>query len=446
MAGAQPGIIYGFLLWALLPSVAVSIIFGLLFFCKFGGKFSFLPLTKKLVAIISGSLSAILLFLSAFNVGLPKYIYNVSHESNFFEKYYVAPDEVDIKFPEKKKNLIYIFLESMETTYLSEKEGGAMEHNLIPELYQLASDNINFSHNEDVGGFVTTTGGTWTVAAITSQTAGIPLKAGLFERNEFGKEKFLPGAKNITTILKDNGYYQALMFGSDASFANRDVYYKDHGIDVIYDLFSAREDGIVPEDYHVWWGMEDLHLFDYAKQELLEIAQKEQPFAFTMLTVDTHHVSGYKCELCQDTYEEQYDNVISCSSKQVLEFVDWIKEQSFYGDTTIVICGDHFTMDADYIDRTVTEGYEQHVYNCIINSEVSCENYKNREFCGMDMFPTTLAAMGCEIPGDRLGLGTNLFSNTPTLIEELGYEEFDEEIAFSSEFYVENFMGNEVSN
>jgi len=445
LAGAQPGIVYGFLKWALLPSVLSLVILIPLFFCKFGGKISFFPLSKKIIAIFSGVLSVSLIVFAAFNVGLPEYIYNVSHESNFFEEYYVNPDDVSIKFPEKKRNLIYIFLESMETTYLSKQEGGAMEHNLIPELYELASENINFSHNDDVGGFVPTTGGTWTIAAITSQTAGIPLKAGLFERNEFGKDSFLAGAKNITTILKDNGYYQALMFGSDASFANRDVYYKDHGIDAIYDLFTARSDGIVPEDYHVWWGMEDLHLFEYAKQKLLEISQKEQPFAFTMLTVDTHHVAGYKCELCEDTYSEQYDNVISCSSKQVYEFIDWIKQQSFYENTTIVICGDHLTMDGEYIERNVESDYEQHIYNCIINSEKASENYKNREFCGMDMFPTTLVAMGCEIPGDRLGLGTNLFSDTPTLIEELGYETFDEEISFSSEFYVKNFIANEVS-
>ena len=444
IAGTQPGLLTGFLLWALLPSVLITILLGFLFFCSFWGKIKFFPLKKKFVGIFSSILSFILIALAAFNVGLPKYIYSISHESVFFEHNYVDPDSVEIKFPEKKRNLIYIFLESMETTYLSQDEGGAMQHNLIPELYQLASDekNVNFSHNSDVGGFLTPTGATWTIAAITSQTAGIPLKPGLFQRNQFGEDTFLPGVKNITNILKENGYYQAVMFGSDASFANRDVYYKDHGVDAIYDLFSAREEGIIPEDYYVWWGFEDLYLFEYAKEKISEIAATNQPFAFTMLTVDTHHVSGYKCELCEETYEEQYDNVISCSSKQVLNFVNWLKTQSFYEDTTIVICGDHLTMDADYIEKMVEEDYVQHVYNCIINSQASGSKYKNREFCGMDMFPTTLAALGCEIPGDRLGLGTNLFSDKLTLIEELGYETFDDEISYSSEFYVENFMGS----
>lgn len=41
-----------------------------------------------------------------------------------------------------------------------------------------------------------------------------------------------------------------------------------------------------------------------------------------MLTVDTHFTDGYVCELCQNQYDEQYSNVIACSSRQVSEF--WI--------------------------------------------------------------------------------------------------------------------------
>ena len=188
--------------------------------------------------------------------------------------------------------------------------------------------------------------------------------------------------------------------------------------------------------------MEDKKLFDYAKLKLPELAEGDEPFAMTLLTVDTHHVAGYVCEECDDKYEEQYENVYACSSRQVASFVKWLKKQDFYKDTTVIICGDHFTMDAEYIGRNVVEGYPQHVYNCILNPQVeeNAENYKNREFCGMDMFPTTLAAMGCTIEGNRLGLGTNLFSNKPTLLEQMGYEEFDRQIGMNSNYYLMNFV------
>ncbi len=62
-----------------------------------------------------------------------------THEqSHIYEDYYVDPDEITITDPEKKKNLIYIYLESMETTYTSREEGGEQEHNYMPHLTEMA--------------------------------------------------------------------------------------------------------------------------------------------------------------------------------------------------------------------------------------------------------------------------------------------------------------------
>jgi phosphoglycerol transferase len=185
--------------------------------------------------------------------------------------------------------------------------------------------------------------------------------------------------------------------------------------------------------------MEDKYLFEYAKEELTEISQKDQPFAFTMLTVDTHHVGGYFCEYCENEHEEQYENVMSCSSRQVLEFVEWLEQQPFYENTTIVITGDHLSMDKGYFNRNVDEDYTRRNYNCFINAAVDTRFDDNRQFSALDMFPTTLAAMGCTIEGEYLGLGVNLFSGKPTLIEQMGYERFDRQLTMSSDYYAEKF-------
>ena len=103
---------------------------------------------------------------------------------------------------------------------------------------------------------------------------------------------------------------------------------------------------------------------DLRKKDLLELSKQDDPFNLTMLTVDTHFEDGYVCELCPDTFgDNQYANVMACSSKQVKEFVDWIQEQDFADDTTIVISGDHLTMDSDFCDdvekRLSREKYTQ---------------------------------------------------------------------------------------
>ena len=57
----------------------------------------------------------------------------------------------------------------------------------------------------------------------------------------------------------------------------------------------------------------------------------------------------------------------------------------------------------------------------------------------MDMLPTVLSAMGFEIEGDRLGLGTDLFSERDTLLERRGAEWLEKELGKASDYYVEHF-------
>lgn len=451
LGGVSTDLVTKFLCGAVLPALICTLVLSLLLFWQ--GKpllrikgVTLFPVKRWVASCIAGALSLGLILHAAFNVELVDYTINSHRTGLIYQDDYKDPKDVSITFPEEKRNLIYIMLESMETSYLNQEIGGALPYNLIPELTALAQDNINFSHNEYVGGFREVTGTSWTIGAMVGHTAGIHLKVpdGISDwQNGYGSEgEFLPGVTNLTSILKEQGYYQALMVGSDAGFGGRKTYFETHGIDKVYDLYTAWYDGTVEPGYwNNWWGFEDHILFDYAKRELTEIAKKDQPFAFTMLTVDTHHIGGYTCQLCGSNYEESYENAIACSSKQVYEFVQWLTEQDFYDNTTIVITGDHCSMDRGYFNRNVDSSYERHVYNCFINAAATPVSTQNRQFCAMDMFPSTLAAMGCTIDGNRLGLGTNLFSERQTLMEEMGHTKLCAELSKKSQFYSDNFYG-----
>ena len=444
LGGAQSDLILGYLWGAVLPTVLCSSILCFLLFFPWKKtlriwKIQLLPVKRFAACVISLVLSMGLLIHAAFQSGMVDYTVSQFQISSLYEDLYRDPASVNIQFPEEKRNLVYILLESMETSYLSEDLGGALDRNLIPELHQLALNNTNFSHNDQVGGFLQVPGASWTIGSMVAQTSGVPLKTpeGVSDwQNGYGKDgEFLPGITTMMDILDANGYNQALMVGSDANFGGRYTYYDTHGADKIYDIYTARQDGIVPYGYFVWWGMEDLHLFDYAKEKLTEMSAQDEPFAFTMLTVDTHHIGGYTCAYCDDESEESYENAISCSSKQVYAFVQWLQQQPFYENTTVVVTGDHYSMDKGYFNRNVDDNYTRHVYNCFLNSAVQTDNVKNRQFCALDMFPTTLAAMGCTVEGNRLGLGTNLYSDQKTLIELFGYNTFCRELNTSSDYY-----------
>lgn len=400
------------------------------------------PLSGRTAAVLTAAISLLLVGNASKAVGLDRYVMDIANPSALFEEEYRYSDDGVVTFPEEKRNLIYIFLESMETTFFSQEQGGALQENVIPELYQLALENVNFSHNDGVGGFTAVPGATWTIGGMVGQTAGIPLKTppGV-SVNGYGQDgDFLPGASSLMKILRDAGYRQAVLFGSDGYFGGRTPYYVAHGCYEVYDLRSARASGIIPADYHnAFWGMEDLYLYEYARELLTDLSSQETPFALTLLTVDTHHVGGYVCELCGEDHEEQYENVYRCASRQLADFLQWLQQQDYYEDTTIVIAGDHLSMDGGYMRRNVEDPEVRRVYNCFVNAAVTPENTRNRQMCTYDMFPTTLAAMGCSIAGERLGLGTNLFSDTPTLMEQMGAETFTSEVARYSRYYADNF-------
>jgi len=374
-----------------------------------------------------------------------EYLVSQKKESHFIEQNYVDPRTTKITFPEQKRNLIYIYLESMESTFASKGDGGGLDFNCIPELTTLAEENTNFSDSDKLGGGYPAYGGTWTMAGIFSQTSGIPIKnseqtddvnATLAEQSSFSSQ-----ARNLEDIFADEGYNQCFMIGSDATFGGRRAYFESHGKGQteICDYNTAKENGQIPEDYYVWWGYEDQKLFANAQEKLTELSSKDEPFNFTMLTVDTHFEDGYVCEQCQNEFgDNQYANVMACSSRQVDAFVKWIQQQPFYENTTIVISGDHLTMDSDFCND-VSEDYERSVYNVFINLpeglDTSFEKTHNREFATLDMFPTTLAAMGVTIEGDRLALGVNLFSDEQTLTEQYGRKGLDKELMKKSKFY-----------
>ena len=357
------------------------------------------------------------------------YMKGQSTYSTFIDDNYVDPSSVNITFPEQKRNLIYIFLESMEMTYADKENGGAFKQNVIPELTQLAQENEDFSGKSNkLNGGYSMPGTTWTMGAMFGQTSGLPLNTSIDANGMDTQDSFFPGITTLGDILQNEGYSQTLLIGSEATFGGRKLYFTDHGQYDIMDYDYAHDNGLIPEDYKVWWGYEDEKLFGFAKEKLLELSQQDNPFNLTMLTVDTHFEDGYVCDICPDTFgDNQYANVMACSSRQVKEFVDWVQQQDFAADTTIVISGDHPTMDSDFC-KDVDKDYERRVYTTYINAGAEKQTNEKRNYTTFDNFPTTLAAMGVEIEGDRLGLGTNLYSTQQTLTERFGIEKEEKEL------------------
>ena len=395
---------------------------------------------KKIIKLIIYILISILSIFCVLRIlKIDTYIMSQSKETSLFEEYYVDGRDIEITFPEEKRNLIYIYVESLESTNVSKKNGGLVKESYIPNLEKLALKNINFSNNDKIGGALQVNNTDWTMAALIAHTSGIPFKISMdtsFYNNYINS---FPGLYNLGDILEENGYNNYFMIGSDAEFGGRKDFFETHGDYTIYDYYYAIDEGYIDEDYFVWWGYEDKKLFEYAKEKILDASKEDEPFNFTLLTVDTHFTDGYMDDSCEEVFNKTYANSFYCSDSKIGEFVNWIKEQDFYENTTIVIVGDHMTMQSNFYESN--KNYQRTIYNTFINSKIEPKKEKNRLFSTLDLFPTTLASLGVEIEGNKLGLGVNLFSKEKTLIEKLGLENLNKEISKKSNYYDNVIIG-----
>ena len=383
-------------------------------------------------------ITLILTILNLFNkIDISSFIVNQFKESKFISENYIDPNAIEINFPSKKQNLIYIYLESMESTNADFNNGGNYAINYIPNLTKLAKENVGLSINNN--NFYEITGANWTIASMVSQTSGLPLKFSVDSSSyNASKNVFLDGITTLGEILENNGYKNYLYIGSNADFAARRTYFTNNGNYNVFDYISAEED-IIDNDYFEFWGYEDKKLYEYSKEKISEISKLAEPFNFTLLTVDTHAPEGYLDESCKNDYDTQLENVISCADDMVYDFIKWIQKQDFYKNTTIIVVGDHLFMS----NNSFYKEDNRYVYATIINPNINMSNINNRNFSALDMFPTTIAALGANIKGEKLGLGVNLFSEEKTLIEKFGYEYVNEELKKKSTYYKNITLYNE---
>ena len=396
----------------LIPSLALSI------------PFYFMPFWLNVFIFLASMLYAII------QIQIVPYIFHQFQTSDVFESEF---HQGNIKSPEKKMNLIHIYLESMETTYALEKDGGNSKEDLVPFLTKLTKENISFSNTDKIGGARIINGTGWTTGGIVGSECGIPLLFPL--GHKFCKENvpFLKNIKGLGDVLEQDGYHQVFMIGSDAAFGGRKSYYLQHGHYEVEDINQIKRERKLEKDYHEFWGFEDDKLFEFAKEKLLELSKENKPFNFTMLTVDTHHPYGYQSKTCKNKFKASLSNSIYHMNELLQDFMEWLKQQDFYEDTVIVIQGDHISMAAEYIHKTYDKKYKRRVWNVFIHAQNHTNHTKNRDFTTFDLYPTILASLGYKV--DRAGLGTNLFSSEKTITERMNAKTFNKELTKKSDFY-----------
>jgi phosphoglycerol transferase len=332
-------------------------------------------------------------------------------DSQLYREHYVNPDSVKITAPQQSKNLIVVFLESMETNFAR----------YTPEI-----DSLFKQWGFPPGG-VNVSGTSWTIAGITGKLCGIPLNMPLGIDEYHGKlPTYLPHARCIMNVLANQEYEQVYVQGTSGDFTQKRDFWRVHGNVAIHDIEYFKENKKIPQDYNVFWGFEDRKLYGFVKEELDSLALLNKPFALYMLTVDTHQPFGYTDDLCQVKFTDEqgkFPQALRCASMQLGEFLDWAGKQPWFANTVIAVMGDH-TMEMLSTKANVPLHEKLYWTNFILNSALPRPE-KERQYSSLDMFPTLLEAMGFSLESRAMGLGKSLYSNEPTLLERYGQKALD---------------------
>lgn len=495
LGGASASIVRRAVMMILFPSLGVSSVFAvLMFLAPKKSVYRWARGLSILAAVIGLAASAA----SLWNwVGLSEYLALSSQQGTVVDDNFVDPAKLLLVNPEtgkkglespiEKRNMLTIFLESTEISFTETTHGGGeIDVNYIPELTDIAMENEDFSgsaNNQVLDGGYVVPGTGWTIGSLFGHTSGLPLLTGNNEgrNNGMADNKFF--APNLTTmgdILYEDGYENIFFCGSPAVFGGRSLYFTEHHYSEIRDLDYYRKANWLPDEnyYDDWWGFEDRYLFDGVqgypedpesidrdtmtwdqygglKWSIHDAASRNQPFNYTVLTVDTHFENGHSCPECETEegnvfFDDHYGNVFACSSKRVADFIEDFKkhEPEVYANTTIVLLGDHPTMDADFCAAMPID-YTRLTYVSYVNLPEGLEPEidSRRMYTAMDAFPTMMRSLGYTIEGHRLGLGTDLFSDKMTIMEEYilqegnSYEDFCNDFLRKSEVLSWAFTG-----
>lgn len=359
----------------------------------------------RVPTLLAATASFLMSEVSAFS-----YLADQRSGSDYFADHYIPPATVTVA-PQQPKNLVLIYLESMETTYSDAELFG---RDLVGPLNELPG--MSFTDFQQVPG----TG--WTMGGIVGSQCGVPLKNVFLSTrdwkaygpsygiNEIGGmlARFLPGAICLSDILQRHGYTNVFVGGASLDFAGKGTFLRNHAYTEVYGREELLAEGVEP--ILNGSGFYDDAVFAFAKEKLQQLRATNQPFNLTLLTMDTHGPDGFLSETCTAQGASEFVDIVACTAAQAAEFVRFIIDNGYLTDTRVVILGDHLAM-RNPLTGTLEQASQRAIFNRFIGDALPA---KNREtIVHFDLMPTILDFIGLHIDGGQLGLGHTAIGPLP---------------------------------
>lgn len=237
---------------------------------------------------------------------------------------YISKDQLNAT---KGKNIIVIFMESVEAGYLQDN----LAH-LTPNLRSLSKEMIYYPMTQ-------VEGGDYTIGGIYTYFTGIPM---YFKQhgNDVFSNVIDHKITSVPNVLSKAGYEQIYLAGHP-EFAGADVMMDKMQIKVKSEKDYDKKYSLET------WGLHDKDLFQLAKQELDSLLVSNNPFALYLSTISTHSTDGVIDWRIKKEMPEQKSNLelmVSAIDHHIGDLIQYLKSKDQLDNTAIFIMPDHLLM------------------------------------------------------------------------------------------------------
>jgi phosphoglycerol transferase len=367
-----------------------------------------------------------------------KYIFRIVFPNpilvNFkIDEHYFRP--VFTKSPAIKKNMIIVYLESLEQTY---------EH-IEPTKKEFSKVKPLMADAFTASNLLQTNGTNFTIAGIVSTQCGVPLlpsgmNQGLYMRKKAGMEvkSFYEKIECLGDRLSADGYTLSYMNGADARKYSKRSFLSQHGYSRIFDKFSVDESEL--ETRGNLWGLNDAFLYEHLRKEVDFLSSKEEPFVLSYLTISTHGPDAFLDKNCPDPPEgvSKIPAAIGCSFESLIKFYDYVESKGLMEDTIFVVMSDHLAQHNTVYDEFETQEQRKNLF--FVKGDVPSLNV-SKLASPIDVFPTLLELLGYELRDRRANMGVSMLSENQSMIQKYdGVEEMNKRL------YANHALGNFLWN
>lgn len=309
----------------------------------------------------------------------------------------------------KGRNVILVSLESTQSFVINEKLNG---EEITPFLNDFIKQSYNFNNVYHQTGQGKTSDSEFIV-----DNSLYPLGRGaVFFTNAGNQYMAAP------EILKNNGYYSAVLHANNKSFWNRDLMYDSFGYDSFFDINSYD----VTDENSVGWGLKDKEFFEQSSELMKNLPQ---PFYSRLITLTNHFPFDLDEE---DQLIDEYDSssqtlnkyfpTVRYQDEALKRFIEKLKEDGLYDNSVIVLYGDHYGISENhneamgqFLGKEITPFEEvqlQKVPLVIHIPGITDKKPQTIETVGgqIDIRPTLMNLLGIDTK-DQIQFGNDLLSD-----------------------------------